>query len=246
MPCEHYKDALIEAAASGADTASASPSDAKKAALRAHLAACDSCRAAFAEEQLLFTSIDAGLHTAANAELPASLLPRIRASLDEAVAPQRRWAKPLILATAGIAVALAVFLTVRPYHAKPEEQAGRIPLTSHQETPATVTHRDTAGSIAITASSHSNRPQIGPTSHSLHAAAHVQPEVLVPPDEREAFARFVATLQERGEAAVALLTPATHENREPASLEQLQIDRLEVKPLEGTETEDSDGAENIR
>ena len=70
MPCAHYKDALIEAAASGADLTSVPTPDEETAALRAHLESCASCRAAFEQEQSLFSSIDAGLHAAANAEVP--------------------------------------------------------------------------------------------------------------------------------------------------------------------------------
>src|SRR5216684_4414133 len=152
MPCKHYKDALIEAAASGAEP----PGE-----LRAHLAGCVDCRAALEQEQALFASIDAGLHVAANAEAPASLLPRVRARLDAEAAPQRRWIQPLIFAAASVALVLTVFLATRPHPPNPDEQARKIPLTSPQETPAKNTHRDTAGSITITASSHSNRAQTG-------------------------------------------------------------------------------------
>jgi len=77
----------------------------------------------------------------------------------------------------------------------------------------------------------------------LRPVASSQPEVLVPPDEREAFARFVAVLGERREVAVALVTPAPQTKNEPTSLEPLQINGLEIKPLEERQTEVSDGAE---
>jgi hypothetical protein len=104
MPCQHYKDALIEAAASSAQA---------QGELRAHLDACVSCRAAFEQEQSLFASIDAGLHVAANADVPASLLPRVRARLDEEEsAPRRIWATNwLVLASA--AVMAVAFFTAR-------------------------------------------------------------------------------------------------------------------------------------
>ncbi len=100
MPCKHYKDALIEAAASGAEP----PGE-----LRAHLAGCVDCRAALEQEQALFASIDAGLHVAANAEAPASLLPRVRARararLDEESLPRRIWVTNwLVLASASVMV----------------------------------------------------------------------------------------------------------------------------------------------
>lgn len=82
MPCEHFKEALIEAAASGA---------ALQGPLRAHLAECASCREALAQEQSLFAAIDAGLDTVANVEVPASVLARVRAGLDEVGVPRSRW-----------------------------------------------------------------------------------------------------------------------------------------------------------
>ena len=103
MPFEHHKDALNEAAASGVEP---------QGELRAHLEACDSCRAAFAEEQALFASIDAGLHARANAEVPVSLLPRVRARLDEEGAPRNSWiTSGFVLATA--AVVIVAFFAAR-------------------------------------------------------------------------------------------------------------------------------------
>jgi hypothetical protein len=69
-----------------------------------------------------------------------------------------------------------------------------------------------------------------------------QLEVLVPPDEREAFARFVAVLGERREVALALATPAPQRKDEPASREPLQIKELEIKTLQERQTEAPDGA----
>src|SRR2546423_14825106 len=82
MLCEHYKEALIEAAASDVPA----PGD-----LREHLDGCSDCRAAFEEEQALFSSIDGGLRVAANADVPASLLPRVRAQLSGQSVARRSW-----------------------------------------------------------------------------------------------------------------------------------------------------------
>ena len=80
MPCENYREALTEAAA-----ADAVPSG----ELRSHLDACASCRVAFTEEQQLFAAIDTGVRASANAEVPASLLPRVRVQLNEQSVPER-------------------------------------------------------------------------------------------------------------------------------------------------------------
>src|SRR5204863_279867 len=128
MPCQHHKNALIEAAASGSHP---------QGELRAHLDVCLDCRAAFEREQSLFASINTGLHVTANAEVPASLLPRVRARLDEEIAPQRRWIQPMIFATASVALAFVIFLFARPHHASPDSQAKQTPQLPVSETPVT-------------------------------------------------------------------------------------------------------------
>jgi hypothetical protein len=236
MPCKHDKDALIEAAASGAEP---------QGDLRAHLAGCADCRAAFQQEQSLFASIDAGLHVAANAEVPASLLPRVRARLDEGVATQRRWLQPLIFATASVALTFTLFLLARPHVGGPNSQAKQTPQVLGSETPVKNARPQISGPATQIVSSNSNNSQRRDRSTLLRTVASSQPEVLVPPDEREALARFIVVLQERWEVAVAvtLVTPAPQTKDEPASLEPLQINGLEIKLLAGTESEESDGAE---
>jgi hypothetical protein len=231
MPCQHYKDALIEAAASSAEP---------QGELRAHFDACLDCRAAFEQEQSLFSSIDAGLRVTANAEMPPSLLPRVRARLDEAATPERRWLQPLTFATASVAFALAIFLFARPHHSRPDSQVKQTPQIE-----ASVTddrHPDSGPGTQIV-SSNANSSQARVHSTFLRPVASSQPEVLVPPDEREAFARFVAVLGERREVAIALVTPAPQAKDRPASVELLQINELEIKPLAGTRAEQSDGEE---
>ncbi len=234
MPCKYYQDALIEAAASGAEP----PGE-----LRAHLAGCVDCRAALEQEQALFASIDAGLHVGANAEAPASLLPRVRARLDEEIAPQRRWIQPLIFAAASVALLIAVFLFARPHPTRPDDQAKQIPQIPASELPTTNVHNPNSVPGMQIVSSNVNSSQTRGHSTLLRPVASSQPEVLVPPDEREALARFVLVLQARREVALALVTPAPQTRDEPASLEPLQIDGLEIKLLAGTESEQSDGAE---
>src|SRR5258708_1763370 len=120
MPCEHYKDALIEAVAGGA-----TPSG----ELRAHLAACVSCSDDFGEEQSLFAAVDSGLHDAANTEVPLSLLPRVRAELDQVrVAARLGWLKPLVFASASVALALVLFVMTRLHRTGPENVAKQAPV----------------------------------------------------------------------------------------------------------------------
>jgi hypothetical protein len=221
MPCKHYKDALIEAAASGGEP---------EGELRAHLAGCADCRAVFEQEQSLFTSIDAGLHVAANADVPASLLPRVHARLDETAATQRHRFQPWIFAAASVVLAFAIFLLARPHPSRPDSQAKQSPQMQVSEVPMTNTDQQSSGPDMQIVSSNMNNSQTRGHSTLLRPVAASQPEVLVPPDEREALARFIV-VQERREVAVAFVTLAMPTKDESANLEPLQINELEIKLL---------------
>ncbi len=224
MPCEHYKDALIETAASGADPASASPSDAKMAALRAHLTTCDSCRAAFAEEQLLFASIDAGLRAAANADVPASLLPRVRAQLNGPSVSRRSWVPAWAVLAATAALALAVIsLRVRPH-----DFSGQNPQSStlaHAVLPAEIP----AVPIAVPPQTNSGQRR---NKHSLpfkvQASRSIeQVPVLFPARQRVVIDAWLDGLRRGKVKANNLLA------QEPdLPLQDLQISPLDVSPIE--------------
>jgi hypothetical protein len=237
MPCENYREALIEEAATGAAPVSE---------LRAHLDACASCRAAFAEEVRLFAAIDAGVRTTANSEVPLSFLPRLRARLEDVAAPQRSWMPSLIFAGAAVAIALTIFIVTHGRPTKRDDLAKRVPVTPSREVQASPAGRDAAGPPAIQAFSHPNHRRPLRDAGARQATASVQFEVIVPPDEREAFARFIATMQEGRDVAQAFVTPVPDKTEEPMSVALLQIAELEVKPLERSQGETPDSTQENR
>lgn len=239
MPCQRYKDALIEAAASGA---------APSGELRTHLAGCASCLAAFAQEQSLFAAMDAGLRMTVNAEVPPSLLPRVSAGLDQvSVAPRVRWLQPLVFASGSVALILMVFLMTHPHRPMPEGTAKHGPILQAPVTPRTDTSPENAPPANTKiASIRANHSHTAGNSTILHSAASSNPEVLVPPDEREAYARFVATLKERSGVVVTLRAHASEKRDALVSADSLQIPDIEIKPLEGAEAETSAGASERR
>jgi hypothetical protein len=148
----------------------------------------------------------------------------------------------MMFAAASVALAFVIFLFARPHPSRPDSQAKQTPQFPVSETPVTDDRHPNSGSGSQIVSFDRNNSQSRVQSTLLRAVASSQPEVLVPPDEREAFARFVVVMQERREVAVALVTPAIPTKDEPASLEPLQIKGLEIKTLEERQTEVSDGA----
>src|SRR5260370_7324526 len=72
MLCDKYKEALIEAAASGA---------ALPISLREHVDACGRCRATLSTEQTLFAAIDAPVHKPPTPKIRTTFLPKLKATL---------------------------------------------------------------------------------------------------------------------------------------------------------------------
>jgi hypothetical protein len=61
------------------------------------------------------------------------------------------------------------------------------------------------------------------------------PVVMVLAEERTAFVRFVTDLPEERDVAVAYTRPATEAKDEVVDIALLQIDELDVKPLESSD-----------
>ena len=179
MPCKHYKDALIEAAAGGVEL---------QGDVRAHLTGCAECRAAFEQERALYATIDSGLHVTANAEVPVSLLPRVRARINAEAVPGRGWAANwLVLATAtaivaGILVARVVWRPVVGENPS-FNSAGRRPsaptLRSSHEDAQNSEH--TAKNIPPLAQQ--TVAALSLRKAEVASARHASPEVLVPKDQ---------------------------------------------------------------
>jgi hypothetical protein len=221
MPCQHYKDALIESAASGA---------APQRDLRAHLAGCVDCRAAFEEEHSLFASIDAGLRVTANADVPVSLLPRVRARLDEESAPRNSWVTNwFVLASAAVMV-IAFFAARTLWRPsiteKPVETTGKVDAKPPQNqnpslAPAAKSNSPSQRQLAIV--------KTFPSPETL-VRGKALPEVLVPRDQEVLLAEYAdqwrlykrAPLIAQGFDATVLA---------PLQVAQIQIDELDVKLL---------------
>jgi hypothetical protein len=234
MPCENYREALTEAAATDS---------APSRELRSHLDVCASCRAALAEEQQLFAAIDTGLRAAANAELPPAFLPRVRVSLENASASQRRLAPFLIFAATSAAIVLMVFIAARPRQEIKDTQARQIFSVPPRENPEISARSEANGTPAIAASSHSYRAAPRRNSTPPNSASSTRLEVLVPPEEREAFARFISSQQARAKVVIAVMATAPDEKDALLSVKPLEIAELEVLPLASLESEVPDGTE---
>jgi hypothetical protein len=215
MPCEHYKDALIEAAVSSAQP---------QGELRAHLDACAACRAAFEQEQSLFGSIDAGLCVISNTEVPASLLPRVRARMLHEMPSRKRW----IPAWVAVAASVALFIGFLSFRGVRHDVRGW-PIESNQvvrslpsvEGPASRPGNPPTEQVSYTSARRHRPNQANPSPDPE------EPRALVPAELPEVIARLIDGLR-RGEVKgeVLLADGSSHQSQD------LQIAPLKVAPID--------------
>ena len=221
MPCEHFKDALTAAAASNA-----APDD----PLRAHLEVCAPCRAAFTEEQSPFNAIDGTLRGTVNEEMPASLLPRVRARLQEEAAPNHRWvfAWSALASSALLAAALLFMTDVRhkrePQVANLSQGAAQVVRSQTVSAPREIPPK-------VSATQASRQRRVGLIAPRI-ATTPEQPEVLVPAGQEKVVALLIQDLR-RGEInGEALIADARKSQLDDLRILPMNVSPLEVKPLE--------------
>jgi hypothetical protein len=229
MACERFRDAL-------ADVAAGEPAP---ASLEAHLASCEGCRAALHVLRQALAVADAEMAGLAATEPSPDLAARIRRAVVESGAagpafeawpsPAWRfgWLWPAVAAGAALLVALAVGLE-RGTAPAPEprvavdDRPSPIPSPRPADSaPPQVVPRDVA--------------RVGPEApRAERAVAPAEPEVLVPPGEREALLRLVA-LVHRERMAPPGLAAAGQLSADLAEPAPIDIPPLEIVPLDPAE-----------
>jgi anti-sigma factor RsiW len=232
--CEDYRTALTDAAADVIQP----PLE-----LCSHLEACASCHATFVEEMQLFAAIDSGVRSAANAEVPASLLPRVRVQLNERPVPRRSWvpAFAAIAAVAALIVAIVFVHGIGRYTAEPTPQVSSAsPSASSAEIrpdPPVV------GVIEMMSPRAKNK-----TVRAAKTAPLVQAEevaVLIPAGQKQAMDALLAGVRQGQVKADVLLAENSEETLEELQVSPIDISPIEMKPLGDIGTE-SPAAPNER
>jgi hypothetical protein len=195
MTCAKYENALLLAAASTVTL------DAK---LVRHLEHCSTCRMTLRSERELFSRIDRTLRAQVNEDPPPAFLARVRLQLSKELTTRpgsnRAWH------IAGAALALVLVAALFPLvNAPPSSVQGNlethtIRVGQSAEVMQSVHARE---DLAIRSRNHSKRP-------AVQRVVRQEPEILVPPDEQQAFAQFVACVARRDAIAQAVVTPAAN------------------------------------
>jgi hypothetical protein len=221
MNCQKSQKGILDALAEG---------EAKlPGALAAHQQDCAACQAYYESQVRLFRQLEEGLTAMANEEVPASLMPRVRVRLDEE--PPRRYSWMPAWGMAAIAaVILGVSLGFVLHQPKPRAVLSEnVPVaTRGVENPVPGVQSPTK----VVTPSLNQGHEHGRPSVAVAKSSEAVPEVIVLPEERAAFAKFVGQLQEQQEVALALAHAAPANDNLPAEIASLEIEGLEMKPLD--------------
>jgi hypothetical protein len=219
MSCKHYQRLILEALAAGATVL---PDD-----VILHQPHCPACLAFFQEQSDLFRSLHSGLEMMVNKPAPASLISGLRARLEEQPAPRHSFLSGWKLAALGATILVAISF-------------GLLWRGKAYRNSTTAIIPQTVVSIPPVVEQTSPQPRVAARLvHKIRNGAPMREEseqaeleVIVLPEESEAFARFVARVLDEPQLALALTRPAPRGDESPVEIALLKIDDLEVKPLE--------------
>jgi hypothetical protein len=233
--CENYLAELTDAAAAAAEPSSE---------LRSHLDACASCRAAFTEELQLFAAIDTGLRAAANSEVPASLLPRVRAELNDRSVPNRSW-MPASAAIAAAAVVVAVIVFVRGFVLDTVPTNPSVNTSTHNMPSAEIRPAPTVLSPFGTTTLPTKRRSFRPTKTEPSVKVE-QAAVLIPAGQKQAIDALLAGLREGAVKTDVLLMTNPEQPLRDLQVLPLEVSPIEMKPLEDVSAESASRNEKTR
>ncbi|MGB2591582.1 MAG: hypothetical protein WBG02_16700 [Candidatus Acidiferrum sp.] len=237
MPCENYREALIEAAAGGGVLTGEA---------RAHVKACASCQTAFSQEQKLFAAIDTGLRTTANSVAPASLVPRVRAQLRDQPVPRRFWVPAF--AGIGIAAALVVALVLARKPARNGVEANLQAISAARNVlPAVNQPATPAGAPFEALRTARKHTRVGAVKTApAVAAVGVEEEVLIPAGEKHAVDVLLVRLQQGDLPADALPVEGREKPSKILEVSPVDISPIEIHPLPDVESKSAAPDEKTR
>ena len=225
MNCKNCQEDILDSLAAGENALSADNTR--------HLVSCTTCAVFHRQQRELFHSMQSALAASVNQPVPPSLVPGLRVRLDE------NPASPRFLLTGWKRLALPVVLVL-------VVGLGLLSRGSLRHNPVAIPAPLAAIPAAPVAAQAAldvvpSTPAVPGRSARRAARPHedskqpVEPEVIVLPEEREAFDRFIAQAPDNPEAILALTRPLPDGNDSAVQIALLAIKPLQVRPLESSE-----------
>lgn len=219
MNCRQCQKRILDALAAGETTL--------RDVVAAHWRDCMACQSYYESQVNLFRGLEEGLKAIANEAVPPSLVPGVRARLNGELPRRSSWAPAWGMGATAAAI-LTVSLGAILYHPSP-----RTPLPEG----AQLAGRSGKKPVMVMPELRETQSPSAGRNHERPKALsgkkmEAMPEVIVLPEERAAFARFVAELPRKQETALALTRAARQTEELTTGIMALEIDGLEVASLD--------------
>jgi hypothetical protein len=226
MFCESCRQPLMDAAASG---------ESLNRALATHVAGCEGCSAAFAEERALFAAIEDSLGVRCNAPAPPSLIPRVRAQI--AAGPTKTWRiRALAFATLGLVAGTVAISPAFHWHSTPEDSRGK--SSAMASTVQSTDSREATGSLVQSAPPVKQFPR-RLEKVVLSRKVRSDLEVQVSAEEQAGLEHYSARLRarslENSARAVGAVASDPAVNIQPLEIAAMDVRQLTIEPLESDE-----------
>jgi hypothetical protein len=227
MFCKSYCQPLMDAAASG---------ESLNHALTTHVAGCEGCSAAFAEERALFAAIEDSLGVRSNVPAPPSLVPRVRAQIATSPA-KTTWRIPVLaFATLGLVAGGVAISPAFHRHSTPDDSRAKSPAMASMLQSAD--SREATGSLVQSAPPVKQFPPIL-EKVVLSRKARSEVEVQVSAEEQAGLEHYSARLRARSlknsaRAAGAVESDLAFKIR-PLEIAAIDVRQLTIEPLESDE-----------
>jgi hypothetical protein len=195
MTCHNYEKALLQAAASN---------DKLDVKLARHFEHCSTCRMTLRSQRELFSRIDDALRAQVNEDPSPAFLAQLRLQLSKEMTA--RPGSNRVWHVAGAALALILIAALYPLvNARQPRSQGTLetPTIRLAQSAGVTQFAYTSEDFAVRSRHHTKHP-------TIRSAVRQEPEILVPPDEQQAFAQFVACVARRDAMAQAVVTPAAN------------------------------------
>jgi len=224
MVCNKYKEALIEAAASGAVL---------PGVVLEHVKACLDCREALSSQQMLLGAIDGELRSRMNRVVPANFDHRVRAALEPGNVPRRPGYSAILAFGSVAAVAAVMMASFHVYDANQVRKANT--RTTSEQARQFGPNRQLAArngnkGQVVSPEGLQSRSIIRQGAKRLTGVAKGD-GVLVPEGQEELVVQYMQILAARNPRVTIRAELSAEPNMKPVEVAPVEISQLTVKPL---------------
>jgi anti-sigma factor RsiW len=227
MFCESYRQALSTAVAAGEPL----PREVAR-----HLAGCNACSAAFVAEKALFAAIDGSLYAAANADLPASLVPGVRDAVLQKDFPARhiQWRAILVFGSALLIVGSLSF-----WHSRPISRTGKALAVASRARPEASYEEQIKSPAGVSRGVAPSAPNKSPVTPPIAARSGLAMIVIVSPQEENALKKYAVLVNANiGKNLASDVTRwDVRADLDPLEIAEIDLSQLAIQPLEHGEVD---------